>query len=113
MTNFHTTHYITARKDHRCEGCSQCIEPGEAYVKIVGYEDGFYSGKLHAQCHELRKALFDDLEAYEGLPWSAAESLMDLSEGQEHAQEILDMYRGRLPHAVTRTELRLRNWLKD
>jgi hypothetical protein len=41
-----------ARKNHRCDWCSQIIHKGELYIRNVGHYDDFYDAKWHFECLE-------------------------------------------------------------
>lgn len=112
--------FYVARK-HRssrrrpCEGCGFDIAKGEVYAYVAGWhKEGFYRAILHTECEALRVAAYRTYSCEEGLPFSLPEIFSDYgSSCPIEAQSDLNMWRGRFPHAVSRTEHRLRRWLEE
>jgi len=49
-----------ARKDHRCEWCSQCIDKGEEYKRYRYYDEAEAATvKLHPECMDALQAEAD------------------------------------------------------
>ena len=105
---------IKARRPHRCAFCRRTIEIGDVHFKISGKWDGdFYSKRGHSDCRSLWEALFDDWgDPFDGMDYDLSHVFADSGDDRA-AQEALDHWRGHFPHAVTRVEFTLRNWLPE
>lgn len=109
--SFHVTRHHRSNRHRPCEGCGFHIAKGEVYAYSAGSgSDGFYRFTTHTECAELRSEIYLLYDYGEGLPVYIPEIYTEYGEPAD-AREDLDKLRGRFPHAVCRTEHRLRNWL--
>lgn len=64
--------HVTARKEHKCEGCGLAIEPGEKYWRHRWYPsewdgDGFLVWKLDEYCEAVCQTILDRRDRDEGV----------------------------------------------
>lgn len=114
MTFQNTTAVGAARKKHVCECCWSPIPPGSPYLRLSGkWEGDFYDSSQHGDCRALWNALYNEwADLGEGMAFDLIGVFQDTGESQL-AQESLNKWRGHFPHAVTRLEHRMRDWLED
>lgn len=58
----------TARKQHRCDYCGNCINRGEKYeISTLRFEGELYEWKMHPECDDLASWLQDYIDPDEGI----------------------------------------------
>jgi len=62
-----STHYPTAKKDHKCSYCGFKILTGEQYIYTPIKGDGFYVWKSHFNCQILAETLHMFNDCNEGV----------------------------------------------
>jgi len=62
MSDFYTEKKVKARKQHKCELCTDLIEKGEIYLKSVSvWEGDFNSYKRHLKCAKILDSYLSDI----------------------------------------------------
>lgn len=105
--DFHSeTHVKALRKKARCAHCEHLIPVGSPATRYASkWEGDFHSGAFHRDCHQLWLGLYDLADfGYDGAPYEFGDMFDSTDASGKETQEMLDHFRGHLPHAVTRVE---------
>lgn len=92
-TQFSSTTFPKARKQHRCSECGATIQPGDVYYYQAGLGEDFYVWKECRRCRFDLKRVFDHEQA-EGCGWSES-----FAPGGELGDALCDIGLERTPPA--------------
>lgn len=90
MTDYITTH-PRARKEHRCEACTQHIRKGEIYTRRITFDGTAYTFKNCDACDETIDQMFLEWSHLDG--WFTPDDLDEWA--QESTSENAMFYRAR------------------